>query len=59
MARGEAGDVDDSGKLDISDPIGLLNFLFLGGVKPAMPYPDPDKDPDGSADGMGCEEGLR
>ena len=28
------GDVDGSGKVDISDPIGLLKHLFLGGAEP-------------------------
>ena len=31
-------DVDDSGELDLSDPIFLLEYLFLGGPDPNLPH---------------------
>ena len=45
----DAADVDDSGRIDISDPIGLLAFLFLGADAPPNPGPlqcglDPSED---------------
>jgi hypothetical protein len=33
----DAADVNDDGEVDISDPISLLGFLFLGGRAPAAP----------------------
>lgn len=45
-------DVDDSGEVTITDPIGALNFLFRGGEAPAPPFPDPGPDP--TADAMEC-----
>jgi hypothetical protein len=38
-------DADDSGVLNISDPICLLCYLFLGGKPPAVPYPEMGADP--------------
>lgn len=38
-------DVDDSGAIDISDPVHLLRYLFLGGAPPAPPFPEPGLDP--------------
>jgi hypothetical protein len=40
-----AADVDDDGKVDITDPIRLLGWLYLGSEPPASPRecgPDPD-----------------
>ncbi len=31
----DAADVNDDGVVDISDPVGLLGFLFLGGEPPS------------------------
>jgi len=31
--------VDDSAHLDLSDPLIILNYLFLGGSPPAEPFP--------------------
>jgi len=51
----DAADVDDSGVLDVSDLIYLLDFLFLSGSPPPLPYPGPGLDPTG--DGLpSCEE---
>ena len=36
---------DDDGKADLSDPIRLLGFIFLGGPPPAHPYPNCGEDP--------------
>jgi len=50
----DACDVDDSGSLEITDPVALLNFLFLGDQPPAAPHPDPG--PDSSVpDLLGCD----
>jgi hypothetical protein len=46
-------DVTDDGKIDISDPIILLTFLFLGGDPPRPPYPNAGKDPT-TRDPLGC-----
>ncbi len=35
--KAKAADVDDSGRLDITDAIALLNYLFLSG--PELPMP--------------------
>jgi hypothetical protein len=51
----EAGDADDTGRLDTTDPILILHWLFLGGPAPAPPGPPPSScgpDPDGG--GLGC-----
>jgi hypothetical protein len=48
----EAADIDDSGSLDLTDPVLLLEHLFLGGAAPAAPFPGCGADP--TADGLGC-----
>ena len=50
----DAADVNDDGRIDVSDPIHLLHHLFLGGEAPASPYPGCgwDKTPDD----LGCED---
>jgi trypsin-like peptidase len=48
----EAADFDDNGTVDLSDVIGLLDSLFLGGVDPAAPFPGCGSDP--STDSLGC-----
>ncbi len=35
----EAADVDDDGTIDISDPVSILDYLFLGGAAPQPPGP--------------------
>ncbi|MEM7164474.1 MAG: dockerin type I repeat-containing protein [Planctomycetota bacterium] len=52
LACDDAGDVDDSGSLNIADPIYLLNFLFLQLAPPLPPYPAPGLDP--TPDDMLC-----
>ena len=49
----EAADLDDSGVVDISDPIRLLDYLFLGGQAPAQPFTRCGSDP--TPDGIGCD----
>jgi hypothetical protein len=48
----DACDVNDDEEQNITDPIALLHFLFLGGESPARPFPDPGVDPAGDA--LGC-----
>jgi len=48
----DAADADDSGKLDISDPIYTLGFLFLGGEAPPAPFGACG--PDATEDALGC-----
>jgi hypothetical protein len=51
----DAADADDSGELDISDPIAILRSLFLA----AGPLPAPSAAPaaDPTADDLGCRRG--
>ncbi len=49
----DAADVDDSEEIDLTDAIGLLNFIFLKGAPPPPPYPQPGADPQGTK--LGCE----
>ena len=44
-------DADDNGRLEITDGIFLLSYLFLGGGSPASPFPLPGRD--ATADGLG------
>jgi hypothetical protein len=41
----DAWDVNDDGSHNITDPLALLNFLFLGGVDPEPPHPAAGTDP--------------
>ena len=45
-------DTNDDSKIDISDAIYTLNFLFSGGDQPKQPYPDYGVDDQG--DNLGC-----
>jgi len=49
----DAADVDDDGALVITDPIYLLNFLFLDSAR-MIPPPHPWAGKDPTADQMGC-----
>lgn len=47
---GDAADHDDSGRINITDAVRILNHLVLGGAPPEAPYPDigPDETVDES-----------
>lgn len=47
-----AADANDSGAVDIADPIHVLSFLFSLGAPPAPPFPDCGPDP--SLDAVPC-----
>ena len=49
----EAADVDDSGRIDLEDGVGLLNFVFRQGEAP--PPPLYEALPDLDSDELGCE----
>ena len=49
----EAADVDDSGRIDLEDGLGLLNFVFRQGEAP--PPPLYEALPDLDSDELGCE----
>jgi len=34
-----------TGMVDISDPVYILFYLFVGGPRPPIPYPDAGNDP--------------
>jgi hypothetical protein len=40
-----AADVDDNGRMDLSDAVRILNFLILNGVEPKAPFPGEGPDP--------------
>ncbi len=48
----DALDYDDNGSIEITDVVGLLNYLFLSGLPPADPFPVFDVDP--TPDGLSC-----
>lgn len=52
----DAVDADDSGTLNTTDAIVLLEYLFLNG--PALPAPATAAGPDPTDDALGCEQGL-
>lgn len=41
----DRADANDDGRLNISDPIYLLDHIFLGGPAPPDPWPEPGEDP--------------
>ena len=45
LACEDRGDFDDSGDVNLTDAVSLLDFLFLDGSPPAAPYPDCGADP--------------
>ena len=52
----DAADTDDSGQLDIADPVRTFNWLFLAGTPPAPPgYQDCGEDPT-AGDSLECAE---
>ena len=51
----DAADVNDDGQVQVVDALYLLNYLFLDGPRPVLPYPVPGIDsPD--EDGLPCAE---
>lgn len=48
----DGSDGNDDGTVNITDPIYVLNFLFIGGPEPPAPFPNCGTDP--TADGIGC-----
>ena len=56
----EAADANNDGALNVTDPVLILNYLFLAGPPPSAPGPPPgpcgqDPDPPGSARDLGCQ----
>ena len=49
----DAADVNDSGDLDISDPLWLILYLFASGPMPPEPFPAAGPDPT-FLDPLGC-----
>jgi hypothetical protein len=49
------GDADDNGRLDVTDPVVILDFLFRRGLPPPAPFPAPGFDP--TPDGEDCGDG--
>ena len=49
----DAADFDDSGALDLTDAVGLLDYIFRDGPSPAAPFPVVGVDP--TADELICE----
>ncbi len=51
-----AADVNDSGRVDLIDPVTILHYLFMSGREPWAPYPDCGEDP--TPDTLACETGC-
>ena len=49
----DAADVNDDGEIDVSDPISLFTYLYLGGVQ--LPEPVLSPGPDPTRDSLECE----
>ena len=49
----DAVDANDDGRLDISDPLYTLLYLFAGSAPPPIPFPLPGEDPT-FLDNLGC-----
>lgn len=48
----DAGDANDDGTVDLSDPLGLLEYLFEGGEP--LPEPGPACGVETTPDGLEC-----
>ena len=48
----DAADADDTGRLELTDAVFLLNALFLGAGTVPEPWPECGTDP--TEDGLGC-----
>ncbi len=53
----DAADVNDNGRVDLSDAVAILNHLFRSGPPPAAPYPAPGID-SALEDELGCESAV-
>ena len=53
----DALDADDTGALNVTDAVVLLNYLFKMGVAPAAPFPANGPDPT-TGDPLDCAQGL-
>ncbi len=52
----DAADADDSGKIELTDAVFTLSFLFGGGSRP-LPLPYPERGRDGEMDKLTpCKE---
>ncbi len=52
----DAADSNDDGDVDLTDAAFILGYLFEAGAPPASPFPAAGTD--GTADALGCAEGL-
>jgi hypothetical protein len=55
----ESADVNNDGAVNVSDPLSLLGYLFLGRPQPTFPGPPalpcaPEPDPRDALFGLGC-----
>jgi hypothetical protein len=48
----DAADFNDDGKIDLVDVVASLDYVFRGGVVPAVPFPE--RGVDATADGLSC-----
>jgi hypothetical protein len=52
----DGADANNDTRIDISDSIWLLNYLFKGGPQPSEPFPQAGVDPSDDGKGsLGCE----
>jgi hypothetical protein len=49
----DAGDANDDGVVNITDPSFLSNYVYMGGAQPPAPFPGVGPDP--TTDGIGCQ----
>ena len=48
----KAADANDTGRVDLSDAVFILNYLFVGGAVPPAPFRQCGLDP--TPDELGC-----
>lgn len=53
----DAADVDDNGRILLTDAVDLVQFLFLRGPLPSSPFPGAGRDPT-TTDSLSCAEGI-
>jgi len=49
----DAGDADDSGSINLTDPVNILSALFVTGAPLPPPFSECGADP--TADSLGCQ----